>query len=298
MVRSRKNAQGPGRGRDGEGIDMSGRWVVITGCSGGIGHYCAVHLKTRGWDVIATARKADDLERLETQGFAAVRLDYADPASIESATAEVARLTGGRLSGLVNNGAYAQLGALEDLDAQALRAQFEANVIGWHDFTRRLIPLMRANGAGRIVQMSSFLGLVTLRWRGAYAASKFALEGWTDTLRLELRGSGIHVCLVEPGPIESGFSDSSIAHFQQRVDAGASHYSEAYEPLYRRFEKGHASPLTKGPDAVFARIRHALESRRPRARYHVTLATPIFATLRWCLPRPLLDRFLYWASDK
>lgn len=277
---------------------MNARWIVITGSSSGIGYYCAKELLARGWNVIATARCEHDIERLTREGLVVVHMDYAKPASIAAAADRIAQVTGGKLYALFNNGAYAQKGALEDLPAEALREQFEANVIGWHDLTRRLLPLMRANGGGRLIQLSSFLGFVALRWRGAYAASKFAIEALSDTLRLELRGSGIYVSLIEPGPISTGFGDTAYAHFLRYVDVENSHFQKAYGPLFERFEKGQDSPLTLPPDAVFQKVQRALESKRPKARYPVTLVTPLFSWLKFLLPRPLFDRFAYWASDQ
>lgn len=277
---------------------MNNRWIVVTGSSSGIGYYCAKELQARGWNVIATVRRDCDMERLAGENLTTVQMDYARPETIVAAAATIAKLTGGKLDALFNNGAYAQKGALEDLPAIALREQFEANVIGWHDLTRRLLPLMRENGGGRIIQLSSFLGLVALRWRGAYTASKFAIEALSDTLRLELRGTGIYVSLIEPGPIETGFGDTAFVHFQKYVDVENSHFRNDYAPLFERFEKGQASPLTLTPDAVFRKVCRALESRRPKARYQVTLVTPMFVWLKTLLPQPLLDRFLYWASDK
>ena len=277
---------------------MNTRWIVITGASSGIGYHCAKELRARGWNVIATARWEADIERLRREGLMVVRMDYAVPASIADAAVEIAHITGGQLYALFNNGAYAQKGALEDLPAEALRAQFEANVIGWHDLTRRLLPLMRENGGGRVIQLSSFLGFVTLKWRGAYAASKFAIEALSDTLRLELRGTGIHVSLIVPGPISTRFGDTAFAHFKKYVDVENSNFQDAYGPLFERFEKGQSSPLTLSPDAVFQKVHRALENPRPRARYSVTLVPPLFAWLKLLLPRPLFDRFAYWASDQ
>ena len=279
-------------------VAMSNKSIVITGCSTGIGYHCACELKARGWDVIATARSDDDIERLRGEGLETIRLDYAEPASITEAAEQIATLTEGRLYALFNNGAYGQQGAVEDLPVDALRAQFEANVIGWHDLTRRLLPLMRANGAGRIVQNSSVLGLVAMKWRGAYASSKFAVEALSDTLRLELRGTGIHVSLIEPGPVISKFNDTARIHFDRNIDVENSHYKEGYKAVRKRFDKGNASPVTVGPEVVLKKLVHALESPRPKARYYVTLATPVFAVLKRFLPQRVFDPLLAWASDK
>ncbi len=279
-------------------MTTSNRSVVVTGCSTGIGYHCAIELNARGWDVIATARADDDIARLRGEGLETIRLDYAEPGSIIEAAEQITELTDGRLYALFNNGAYGQQGALEDLPVEALRAQFEANVIGWHDLTRRLLPLMRANGAGRIVQNSSVLGLVAMKWRGAYTSSKFAIEALSDTMRMELRGSGIHVSLIEPGPVVSKFNDTARIHFDRHIDVENSHYKEGYKAVMKRFKKAHKSPVTVGPEVVLKKLLHALESPRPKARYYVTLATPVFAVLKRFLPQRLFDPLLAWASDQ
>ena len=274
------------------------RTILITGCSSGIGHACALGLKARGWRVFATARKPEDLRALKEQRLEALYLDYAEPESIETCVREVTERTRGRLFALFNNGAYGQLGAVEDLTREVLRAQFEANVFGWHDLTRRVIPLMRANGAGRIVQNSSVLGIVAMKWRGAYNASKFAIEGLTDTLRLELRGSGIHVSTIEPGPIWSKFVDSALRHFQENIDIEHSPYREVYRQRLKRLRgETRPNPFKLPPEAVLKKLVHALESPRPKPKYHVTLPTHLMAFLRRALPTRLLDAVLDRASD-
>jgi NAD(P)-dependent dehydrogenase (short-subunit alcohol dehydrogenase family) len=204
------------------------RSILITGCSSGIGHACALGLAERGWQVIASARKPSDVERLAQQGLSAVQLDLDDPDSIAAGLAEALALTGGRLDALFNNGAYGQPGAVEDLTRAVLSAQFETNLFGWHDLTRRVIPIMRGQGHGRIVQNSSVLGLVAMPFRGAYVASKFALEGLTDTMRQELVGSGIQVSLIEPGPILSRFRDNAFVAYQDGIDRDASVFKDTY----------------------------------------------------------------------
>lgn len=267
------------------------RSVLITGCSSGIGHACAHGLARRGWLVVASARRPADVERLRGEGLLAVRLDLDDPASIASGLGETLGLTGGRLDALFNNGAYGQPGAVEDLSREALRAQLETNLLGWHDLTCRVIPVMRRQGAGRIVQNSSILGLIALPYRGAYVASKFALEGLTDTLRLELRGSGIRVSLIEPGPILSRFRENAHRAFKAHVDAETSVHREAYRRAEERLTKeGPAQPFTLPPEAVLSKVIHALESPRPRARYYVTFPTYLLGTLR----RVLSTRGLDW----
>ena len=272
--------------------------MVVTGCSSGVGYHCATALRADGWNVIATARKAEDIARLKREGLEAIALDYAEPDSIAAAAETIAELTGGRLYALFNNGAYGQPGALEDVPVEAFRAMMEANVIGWHDLTVRLLPLMRANGEGRIVQNSSLLGRVALKWRGAYNASKFAVEALSDTLRLELRGTGIHVSLIEPGPMSSSFHETSREQFERYIDPETSHYRDGYAKMLSRLGKLDKSPFTVGPEAVMKKLRHALESRRPRARYMVTLATPLLFGLQWLLPQRACDVVFAWMSDK
>lgn len=275
------------------------RTILITGCSSGIGLDAARTLSARGWRVFATCRAEADCARLRAEGLESVRLDYEDPGSIAAAIAELAGRSGGRLDALFNNGAYAIPGALEDIPAPALRAIFEANVIGWHDLTRRAIPLLRASGRGRIVQCSSVLGYVGLKWRGAYVASKFALEGMTDVLRLELAETDgtlprIDVVLIEPGPIATPFRQNAIRQFERWVDWQASARAPQYRArlLKRLYESRGSDRFELPPAAVTAALTRALEARRPRARYRVTRAAQAMAVLRRLLPDRLLDAVL------
>ena len=269
---------------------MTPQSILITGCSSGIGRCVAEGLAARGHRVFASARRDEDVEALEQAGLEAVRLDLTEPASIQHALDEVLERTGGRLDALFNNGAYGQPGAVEDLRPEVLRAQFETNLFGTHDLTRRVIPVMREQGHGRIIQNSSVLGLVALPFRGAYNASKFALEGLTDTLRLELRGSGIHVSLIEPGPITSRFRANAHAMYRRHIDPEASAFRDAYRAMEARLEKeGPAAPFTLPPEAVLKKVAQALEARRPKPRYYVTVPTHLFAFLRRLLPHRGLD---------
>jgi NAD(P)-dependent dehydrogenase (short-subunit alcohol dehydrogenase family) len=270
---------------------MTGGTVLITGCSSGIGHDAAHALARRGWRVFATCRKEEDCARLREQGLESFRLDYEDEASVAEAVEEALARTGGRLDALYNNGAYAIPGAVEDIPRGALRAIFEANLFGWHDLTRRVIPVMRAQGHGRIVNCSSVLGLVTMRWRGAYVSTKFALEGLTDTLRLEMNGTGIHVSLIEPGPITSRIRENAIIQFEKWIDWKNSARAEEYRTslLRRLYEKTGPDPFELPPSAVTAKLIHALESPRPRPRYYVTTPTYAMGALRRILPTRALD---------
>jgi NAD(P)-dependent dehydrogenase (short-subunit alcohol dehydrogenase family) len=244
--------------------------------------------------VFATARQPADVERLTGEGLESLPLDLADSASIHAAIDQILARGGGRLDALFHNGAYGQPGAVEDLSREALREQFETNVLGWHELTRRVLPVMRHQGHGRIVYNSSVLGFVALRYRGAYTASKYAIEGLADTMRLELRGSGIHVCLVEPGPIESRFRANALLAFRRHIDAAHSVHRTAYERMEQRLMKaGPAVPFTLPPEAVLMKVIHAIESPRPRPRYYVTFPTHLFGTLKRALSTRLLDRLLY-----
>jgi NAD(P)-dependent dehydrogenase (short-subunit alcohol dehydrogenase family) len=274
------------------------RTVLITGCSSGIGYASAKMAKEKGWRVFATARKDADIIRLEGEGFEALRLDYTEPLTISECVGEVTERTGGKLFGLFNNGAYGQPGALEDISRVALTAQFEANVFGWHQLTRDCLKLMRANGGGRIINNSSVLGLTAMKWRGAYCATKFAIEALSDTLRLELDGSGIHVSLIEPGPISTRFVEHALAAFERNVDPDSSHYREAYARQRQRLNGGGAKRFKLPPEAVALKLMHALESRKPRRRYYVTVPTYVMAWARRLLPPPALDRLLHKASDQ
>ena len=272
---------------------MTSRTILITGCSSGIGHHCAGALRERGWRVFASCRRAEDCERLADEGLETVRLDYADGASIAAAVEQVLAASGGRLDALFNNGAYAHPGAVEDLAAEHVRALIETNFLGWYDLTRRVLPVMRAQGSGRIVNCSSILGFVAVRFTSAYAASKFAVEGWTDVLRLELKGSGIHVSLIEPGPIRSRMLDNARAHFIDTVDIRNSPFRRDYAKEFSRLSSNSRTSMFKlGPEAVFAKLIHALESANPRARYRVTVPVHVGAWLKRLLPTTALDRIL------
>ncbi len=270
------------------------RAILITGCSSGIGHHAAHALVRRGWRVFATCRKPEDVARLQGEGLESLPLDLTDTDSITAALQEVLARTGGQLDALFNNGAYAIPGATEDLPTDALRAIFETNLFGWHELTRQVLPVMRAQGGGRIVQNSSVLGLAALRWRGAYVATKFALEGLTDVLRLEMAGTGIHVCLIEPGPITSRIRENSIPHFESWIDWQASPRADHYhaELLSRLYEAGEPDFFELPPDAVTRRLIHAIEARRPRPRYFVTTPALLLGTARRLLPTRLLDMIL------
>jgi len=269
---------------------MEQRSILITGCSSGIGLASAREMKARGWRVFATARKPDDIKRLRDEiGVESLYLDYAEPASIAAAADDVLAATGGTLAALFNNGAYGQPGAVEDLRPEVLRAQFEANVFGWHDLTTRLIPAMRAQGEGRIVFCSSVLGLIAAPYRGAYCASKFAVEALADALRIELAPSGIKVILIEPGPIASRFVEHALEAYRRNIDLEGSPHRAIYRARIARLEEGGSQTFKLGPEAVAAKLAAALASKRPRPRYYVTLPTYAAVLMRRLLPTRVLD---------
>jgi NAD(P)-dependent dehydrogenase (short-subunit alcohol dehydrogenase family) len=277
---------------------MSGRNILVTGASTGIGHDAVHRLAARGWQVVAAARKAEDVDRLRGEGLAAVRLDYAEEKSIGPALDEVLALTGGRLDALFNNGAYGQTGALEDVATDHLRAQFEANLFGWHTLTRLVLPVMRAQGSGRIVQCSSVLGFVGAPYRGPYAASKFAVEGYTESLRAEVARFGIKVISIQPGPITSAFRANALTVFRRTITVEGSAYADDYERQLARLQSRGRASFELGPQAVTAALIRALESSNPRPVYRVTLPTHMMALAKRVLPSWLVAAMLERARDK
>lgn len=269
---------------------MKQRTLLVTGASSGIGLASARLMRSRGWRVLATARQDADLERLEREeGVEALRLDLAEPASIAACATEALKRTEGRLFGLFNNGAFGQVGAIEDLTADVLRRQLEVNLIGTHELTRLILPAMRREGEGRIVQCSSVLGFVSVPYRGAYCASKFALEALSDALRHELAGTGIRVAIIEPGPIRTRFVETALSNFRKTVDIEASPHRERYLARLAAMERGGRETFKLEPEAVAWKLVHALESARPKARYRVTVPTHIAAYAKRLLPGPLAD---------
>ncbi|MCP4698019.1 MAG: SDR family NAD(P)-dependent oxidoreductase [Gammaproteobacteria bacterium] len=273
---------------------MYKKTILISGCSSGIGRCAAEGLAARGYRVFATARKAEDVAALNAQGLESLLLDLNDSASVRAATDEVLARSGGELYALFNNGAYGQVGAVEDLRREVLHAQFETNVYGWLELTNLVLPVMRRQGYGRIIQNSSVLGFAAMPLRGAYTASKFAIEGLTDSLRLELAGTGIFVSLIEPGPIATQFRANCLTAYKRNIDPHTSLYRDKYLAMEQRLvHEGPASSFTLPPEAVLKKLVHALESPRPKIRYYVTFPTYLLAALKRVLPSRLLDRILY-----
>ena len=273
---------------------MSQKSILITGCSSGIGYDAAHTLNKRGWRVFATCRKAEDAARLESEGLESWSLDYADEASVAAGAAEALSRSDGKLDALFNNGAWALPGPMEDVPRDGLRAIFEANVLGPHQLTAAVLPAMRAAGSGRIINCSSVLGFVGIPYRGPYNASKFALEGMTDTLRRELRDSPIHIVLIEPGPIRTPFRQNARGPFERWMKPqreGSSHpdhmWAEVERRLYKDQKKNPKFELP--PSAVTAKLLRALEADRPAAHYYVTTPTYAADLMRRFLPTRALD---------
>ena len=268
--------------------------ILITGCSSGIGYDAAHGMRAAGWRVFASCRQQADCERLKAEGFDAPLIDYADSTSIQTGLAQVLAATGGTLDALFNNGAFGTPGAVEDLPRNALREIFETNVFGVHDLTIRVIPVMRAQGHGRIVQNSSVLGLVAMRWRAAYVATKFALEGLTDTLRLEMADTNIKIVTIEPGPVTSEIRKKSIPHFEKWIDWGNSPRRAQYESglLKRLYEDDGPDKFELPASAVTAKLLMAVTHRNPKPRYYVTTPTYLMGFLRRILTSRALDRVL------
>lgn len=270
--------------------------ILITGCSSGIGYDAAHGLNRKGWRVFATCRKPEDCARLVAEGLESFPLDYESRESIDAAVAETLKRTGGTLDAVFNNGAYGIPGLLEDLPSDALRAIFETNFFAQHELTRQLIPVFRKQGHGRILMNSSVLGFAALPWRGAYNSTKFAMEGWADTLRLELAGTNIHVVLIEPGPITSLIRENSIPHYEKWIDsdnaARRDEYKSKLEKRLYRATVDKPDPFELPASAVTAVVHDALTLLRPKPRYRITTPTKVFAVLKRILSTRMLDRIL------
>jgi NAD(P)-dependent dehydrogenase (short-subunit alcohol dehydrogenase family) len=270
------------------------RSLLITGCSSGIGYHCAHAMRDRGWRVFASCRQQADCDRLAAEGFESPRIDYADEASIATGLDAVLAATGGTLDALFNNGAHACPGAVEDLPTAALRDILQVNVLGWHELTRRVLPVMRAQGRGRIVQNSSVLGYTPYRWRAAYGTSKFALEGLSRILQLEMSDTPIKVVLIQPGPVTSKIRENAIPHFERWIDWENSPRVAQYRDslLERLYKGGPKDRFELGPEAVADVLIKALEHPNPRPRYTVTVPATFMAWAIRLMPDRMLARFL------
>ncbi|MCF6346109.1 MAG: SDR family NAD(P)-dependent oxidoreductase [Thiomicrorhabdus sp.] len=267
--------------------------VLITGCSTGIGYQCAHQLHKIGYQVIATCRKSNDVQRLNKEGVFCVQLDLACSQSIQTALNQILNQSKGRIDALFNNAAFGLPGAVEDLSREAMEYQFQTNVFGTQELTNLIVPIMRQQGGGKIIYNSSILGFAAMPYRGAYNASKFAIEGFADTLRLEVKQDNIQVSLIEPGPIISDFRKNAFIQFKRWINMEASAHQKNYQAMLSRLEtEGPSAPFTLPPEAVTQCVVHALQSQRAKIRYRVTVPTIAFALLKRLLPNRILDILL------
>jgi len=264
--------------------------IVITGCSTGIGLETAMYLKKRFMTVYPTARDVDDVERLKALGFEnAMQLDVKKPDQIK-AVIEYVLEREGHIDVWFNNAGYGQPGAIEDVRTNVLREQFETNVFGLHECTRQIIPVMRKQGYGKIIQHSSVLGLISLFGRGAYNASKYAIEGLTDTLRLELDGSNIYPVLLNTGPITSHFRENAMQKLREKVDIEHSIFKEKYQKSLNA-DKSEV-PFNKEAVAVAEVVHQIVLTEKPKPRYYITKATYLLGYLKRLLSSSVLDKIL------
>lgn len=271
--------------------------ILITGCSTGIGYHCAKQLHELGYSVIASCRQQEDVARIANEGIDCVLLDLADSHSIQSGLQAALQISGGRIDALFNNGAFGLPGAVEDLSRDAMLFQFQTNVFGTQELTNAMVKIMRLQGGGKIIYNSSILGFAAMQYRGAYNASKFAIEGFADTLRLEVIKDNIQISLVEPGPILSDFRKNAFEQFKHWIDKDNSAHQDSYQSMIDRLETvGPSAPFTLGPEAVTQSVLHALQSKQAKIRYRITVPTIVFAYLKRLLPNRWLDSLLIKAG--
>lgn len=267
--------------------------ILITGCSSGIGAHCAKRLKSDGWRVFATARKPEDIEQLNRAGFEAFYLDYRDSASIQRCFDEVMKLSGNRLDALFNNGGYSQTGAVEDLTIDALREQFDANFFGWHELTLLCVRVMRTQGFGRIIQHSSVLGIVPAPLRGAYNASKYAIEGLYSTMGMELEDSNIFLSLIETGPTPSKIALNAVPYVEKYIDIENSVHAENYAKRLEKLKAGGSRDTNgNGAEPVYKQLKRALHDKKPHRHYFVTLPTHVSGLMKRFLPSGVMYKLL------
>lgn len=248
--------------------------ILITGCSSGIGLDAALTLDKIGWTVFATCKNQKDCRILRSKGLVSFPLDLSDSKSITRAVNKVYEKCDGKLDALLNNGAFAIPGAMEDLPRDALREIFEVNLFGQLELIRKCLPLMRANRGGKILNCSSVLGFTALPFRGAYVGTKFALEGITDSMRRENIEDNIKFVLIEPGPINTKIRQNSQKHYEKWVNKAQSIYENVYtNVLEKRLYGNDYDFFELKSSAVTAKIIKALNSKKPKARYYVTTPT-------------------------
>lgn len=278
---------------------MKNKTILITGCSTGIGHDAALTLAKRGHRIIAACRKQADVDRLISFGLESVQMDVASPSSIAKAFAEVLDKTEGQLDVLINNAGYTQAGALEDIHFDVLYEQFATNVFGLMELTRLAIPIMRQQQQGRIINISSIFGIVSMPFHGAYIASKHAIEGLSDTLRLELKSSGIKVISIQPGPVTSNLKETILDYSLKKLDVVNSHFHHQYWRMLGPFrEKRRKTIFTRGAHVVTNKLIHAIEVSSPKTKYPVTWVAYFCIFLKRILTVTMLDRIMSCFFEK
>ena len=265
--------------------------ILITGCSSGIGKQTALYLNNKGYTVFATARKDEDVKILQDLGLKAFKLDVTKKETITQTLQNITKLTNGTLDILFNNAGYGQPGAIEDLKTDILKEQFETNVFGLHEVTLQVLPIMKAQGYGKIIQHSSVLGLVSLKLRGAYNASKYAIEGLTDTLRLELLDTNISVTLLNTGPVLSDFRKNAKEKLIQNIDIENSRFKNSYN-LSLQSKKSDV-PFTLEAIEVSKIIEKIIKTKNVKPRYYITTATYLLGIAKRLLSTAKLDKILF-----
>ncbi|MEA3554187.1 MAG: SDR family NAD(P)-dependent oxidoreductase [Campylobacterota bacterium] len=264
--------------------------VLITGCSSGIGEQTAIYLKDKGYKVFATARDIQDVQRLESLGFDAYYLDVTKKQSIKDTLNKILEITNGKLDVVFNNAGYGQPGAVEDITTNVLKEQFETNVFGLHEVTIQVLDIMKRQGYGKIVQHSSVLGLVSLKLRGSYNASKYAIEGLTDTLRLELLDTNIDITLLNTGPVLSEFRNNAKQKTKENIDIENSRFKDSYIKSLSSSKSD--VPFTLEAIEVAKIVEKIIKSKKVKPRYYITKATYLLGYLKRVLSTKALDKIL------
>jgi short-subunit dehydrogenase len=264
--------------------------ILITGCSSGIGKETALYLKQKGYRVFATARDNNDVAKLAALEFEAFLLDVTKPETIKNTLLEILKITNGTIDVVFNNAGFGQPGAIEDISTDTLKEQFETNVFGIHEVTRQILPIMKKQGYGKIIQHSSVLGFVSLKYRGAYNASKYAIEGLTDTLRLELKHTNIDVTLLNTGPVTSEFRNNAVKNLKKNVDIEHSTYKEIYHKNIK--ENKSEVPFNLPAIAVAKVVEKIIKTNRVKPRYYITKATYLLGYFKRILSTNMLDKIL------